>query len=90
LPVPTLYDISGSANWANKADLGLVVYRDLDNGNIVELYLRKVRFKEIGQVGVVELQWDRVTGRYSAARGVSTSSGCVALCHPLGATATRY
>jgi twinkle protein len=65
LPVPTLYDISGSANWANKADIGLVVYRDLDNGNSVELYLRKVRFKEVGQVGVVELQWDRVTGRYS-------------------------
>jgi twinkle protein len=65
LPVPTLYDISGSANWANKCDIGLVVYRDLDNGNIAELYLRKVRFKEIGQVGVVELQWDRVTGRYS-------------------------
>jgi twinkle protein len=60
-----LYDISGSANWANKADIGLVVYRDLDNGNSVELYLRKVRFKEVGQVGVVELQWDRVTGRYS-------------------------
>jgi twinkle protein len=65
LPVPTLYDISGSANWANKCDIGLVVYRDLDNGNTVELYLRKVRFKEVGEVGVVELQWDRVTGRYS-------------------------
>jgi twinkle protein len=65
LPVPSLYDISGSANWANKADIGLVVHRDLDNGNSVELYLRKVRFKEVGQVGVVELQWDRVTGRYS-------------------------
>jgi twinkle protein len=24
LPVPTLYDISGSANWANKPDLGLI------------------------------------------------------------------
>jgi len=28
LPAPTLYDISGSANWANKADLGVVVHRD--------------------------------------------------------------
>jgi twinkle protein len=28
LPPPTLYDISGSANWANKADLGVVVHRD--------------------------------------------------------------
>jgi twinkle protein len=29
LPPPTLYDISGSANWANKADIGIVVHRDL-------------------------------------------------------------
>ena len=65
LPVPTLYDISGSANWANKADIGLVVYREMDMGNVVQLHLRKVRFKEVGQVGVVELEWDRVTGRYS-------------------------
>jgi hypothetical protein len=26
-PPPTLYDISGSANWANKADVGLTVHR---------------------------------------------------------------
>ena len=26
-PIPTLYDIAGSANWVNKADLGLVVHR---------------------------------------------------------------
>ena len=65
LPVPTLYDISGSANWANKADIGLVIYREMDDDNRVTLYLRKVRFKEVGQVGVVELQWDKVTGRYS-------------------------
>jgi twinkle protein len=30
LPVPTLYDISGSANWVNKADVGIVVHRDSD------------------------------------------------------------
>jgi twinkle protein len=64
-PVPTLYDISGSANWANKADIGVVVHRDVDNGNLVEIYIRKVRFKSVGRIGVVELQWDRVTGRYS-------------------------
>jgi twinkle protein len=65
LPVPTLYDISGSANWANKPDIGVVVHRDLDNGNTVEIYVRKVRFKSVGRVGVIELQWDRATGRYA-------------------------
>lgn len=65
LPPPSLYDISGSANWANKADIGVVVHRDMDNGNTVEIYIRKVRFKSVGRIGVVELQWDRTTGRYS-------------------------
>ena len=32
IPVPTLYDISGSANWANKADLGVVVHREWVEG----------------------------------------------------------
>jgi twinkle protein len=27
-PIPTLYDISGSAHWYNKADQGIVVHRD--------------------------------------------------------------
>jgi hypothetical protein len=43
------------------------VHRDGDpnSGNVVEIYIRKVRFKSVGRVGVVELLWDRVTGRYS-------------------------
>src|SRR5439155_15869580 len=28
-PVPTLYDCSGSANWRNKADNGICLWRDL-------------------------------------------------------------
>ena len=33
IPVPSLYDISGSANWANKADLGVVVHRSSESEN---------------------------------------------------------
>ena len=46
LPAPTLYDISGSANWANKADLGVVVHRDpAKDPTRTDIYVRKVRFK---------------------------------------------
>jgi hypothetical protein len=31
MPVPTLYDISGSANWTNKPDVGLVVHPQFRN-----------------------------------------------------------
>jgi twinkle protein len=65
LPVPTLYDISGSANWANKADIGIVVHRDPDKDPKAEIHIRKVRFKSEGKLGVIELRWDRATGRYS-------------------------
>ena len=66
LPVPTLYDISGSANWANKADIGLVVYRN-DQSTMVDVIIQKVRHKWVGQRGRIEFHYDRLTGRYSAA-----------------------
>ena len=66
LPVPTLYDISGSANWANKADIGIVIHRNPEHDPTkAEIYVRKVRFKSEGKIGVIELRWDRATGRYS-------------------------
>jgi twinkle protein len=70
LPAPTLYDISGSANWANKADIGLVVHRDpVEAPDLTEIYIRKVRFKSVGKIGGVRLSYDRTTGRYSEASG---------------------
>ncbi len=65
LPVPTLYDISGSANWANKADLGVVVHRPEPEKPLTDIYIRKVRFKSVGKIGAVSLRWDRATGRYA-------------------------
>lgn len=64
-PVPTPYDISGSAHWRNKADNCLTLWRDekqLDEP--VQLHVQKIRFREVGKVGMVALQFDRVTGRY--------------------------
>ncbi|GLI93672.1 DnaB-like helicase C-terminal domain-containing protein [Methylocystis echinoides] len=62
-PVPSLYDISGSANWANKADIGVVVYRN-DKDKTTEIHVKKCRFKSIGTKGVVSLNYNPVTGRY--------------------------
>jgi twinkle protein len=65
-PVPTPYDISGSAHWRNKADNCLTVWRDQDQPEEpVKLYVQKIRFREVGKVGVVSLQFDRITGRYT-------------------------
>ncbi|WP_247895943.1 AAA family ATPase [Azospirillum brasilense] len=65
-PVPTLYDISGSANFANKADLGVVVYRVPEAyPPRTEIHIRKCRFKSVGRLGMVTLAYDTVTGRYS-------------------------
>jgi twinkle protein len=66
LPPPTLYDISGSANWANKADLGVVVHRDpAKDPTRTDIYVRKVRFKSVGKIGVASLRYDRATGLYA-------------------------
>ncbi len=65
-PVPTPYDISGSAHFRNKADNCITVWRDLlDEDKEVELHVQKVRFREVGKVGLVKLSFDVVTGRYS-------------------------
>ena len=66
LPEPTLYDISGSANWANKADVGLVIHRDPNKDPTrTDILIRKVRFKSVGKIGMTSLRYERATGRYS-------------------------
>lgn len=53
-----LYDISDSAHWANKADVGIVVARvgDLIYGNNTGVYVTKVRYQpETGKPGSMEL-----------------------------------
>lgn len=63
--MPGLYDISGSANFANKADIGISVYKnpDVQYRNIIAI--QKVKFKYWGQIGEVDLGWNPDNGRYS-------------------------
>lgn len=63
-PVPTLYDISGSAHFVNKADVGVVVHRGEQKGT-AEIWIRKCRFKWVGQQGKAVLGYKQATGIYS-------------------------
>lgn len=65
LPVPSLYDISDSAHWANKPDAGIVVHRD-DNGTMVKV--AKSRYHDsIGKPGVVWLTLNEMDLRFNEA-----------------------
>ena len=60
---PNLYDINGSANFYNKCDYGIVVYRTYTD-NIVTADFVKVKFKHLGEGGMTELHYNYVNGRY--------------------------
>ena len=61
--IPTLYDIAGSANFFNKTDNGITVYRNFDN-NTVEVHIQKVKFSHWGKVGQQNFTYDTATGLY--------------------------
>jgi len=67
--VPSLYDISGSAHFYNKADYGLSIYR-LSNEegtgfeNMIQVHVQKVKFKHLGEAGKVELRYNYNNGRF--------------------------
>jgi twinkle protein len=66
--VPTLYNISGSANFYNKTDYGISVHRVFDDKNImtdkVEIYWQKIKFKHLGKQGISSLMYNQVNGRF--------------------------
>lgn len=67
-PIPTMYDISGSSDFWNKTDYGLIISRSLDDefkqSNEGICHIAKVKFKHLGGQGA----WDYVNnynnGRY--------------------------
>lgn len=61
--VPTLYNISGSANWYNQTDNGVVVYRDRETG-IVSVYFQKIRFAWLGNEGHTNYTYNTYTRQY--------------------------
>lgn len=64
-PVPTPYDISGSAHWRNKADNCLTIWRDFAATEPqVEIHVQKIRFRQIGKIGMAPLGYSKVTATY--------------------------
>ena len=71
-PVPTPYDINGGANWRNKSDNVITVWRKyalppqptIDDTAVV-VGITKVRNKNVGMCGSVKFTWDRATGLFS-------------------------
>jgi twinkle protein len=60
--LPTLYDVAGSANFYNKTDNGIAVYRDAENKTWV--YVQKVKFSHWGEIGCSEFTYHKSSGRY--------------------------
>lgn len=61
--MPTLYDINGSANWYNKADLGVIVHRENKDDTLIKV--QKSRYHEvIGLPGEVRMQFSKDERRY--------------------------
>jgi len=76
--IPTLYDISGSANFFNKTDYGFTVHRKTDGDNKllneVDVHFQKIKYKHLGNPGAVNLQYDYDSGRFNPGAGCDLSN----------------
>lgn len=65
-PRVTLYDISGSAHWYNKPDVGLVVHPQKDGRRFIQV--AKSRYHDdIGEPGEIAVTYDKEHGRFVSA-----------------------
>ncbi|QDP61035.1 MAG: putative ATP-dependent helicase [Prokaryotic dsDNA virus sp.] len=59
--VNSLYDVSGSAHWNNKSDVGIIVERDFE-AEVTNVRIAKVREIDVqGRIGEVTLKWNDKT-----------------------------
>ena len=64
IPPPDLYQVSGSAHWANMADAGLVIHRDFEE-NTTKVITRKIREQGVyGEIGQAEFIFNYRTRCY--------------------------
>jgi len=69
IPIPSMYDISGSADFWNKCDYGIALGREYDienrkllsNGTVV---VHKVKLKTLGETGAFDFDYDVMNNRY--------------------------
>lgn len=62
--IPGLYDVSGSAHWANKAEYGLTYHRKNFDQNEAEIVVTKVRMGMPGRRGSVKVTFDFRTSEF--------------------------
>lgn len=66
--MPSLYSISDSAHWANKADIGIVIHRDSPDETLTQIIVKKSRYHDqIGRPGTVWAHYDTATRRFMEA-----------------------
>lgn len=65
LPVPKLRDISGSGHFWNKADNGIVVYRDYELLK-TDVWVQKVRYSWLGRLGCASFTFNTETRQYES------------------------
>ena len=64
-PVPTPYDVSGSAHWYNKSDNAISTWREGYDSKVVDIHIQKIRFQDqVGKPGMVSLTFDPVSKTY--------------------------
>jgi len=75
VPAPKGYDISGSAAWFAKADVGLTVHRpDPVHSALSQIIVWKCRFSWAGKQGNTELSFDSPTSTYNLPYATSVAS----------------
>lgn len=62
--VPTAYDVNGSANFYNKPDINITVYRDYEESE-TRVYVQKVKFDHWGKQGFCRFKYDPESGRFN-------------------------
>lgn len=73
IPPPGPYDINGSANFANKADVGITVHTP---DSITSVSLWKSRFQRWGRKNnSASLEFDRASGRYRSSASAKSEYG---------------
>lgn len=66
VPIPTGYDIAGSAHFYNKADMGITIHRPDLQSDETEVHTWKVRFSFHGKIGLAKLTFHPPTGLFFA------------------------
>ena len=64
--VPSMYDIAGSSNFYNKADMGISIYRNFKDG-MTYFYMQKVKYRNLGEVGLCTFKYNILNNRFEPA-----------------------